>query len=306
MTEIVHAVPPTDSGLTPCCGRTPIELPLTDRITSEETVTCPGPLLMPGEWHDAPTADAERYKADYLRACETIAQMHAAATGRPGEGPTRGVVEDVEDVRLRAERAEAAIGRVHDELADCEDDDWMVRAGDIRDALESTPTGSLIPPVLQAAIDQADKERETAARVFAGLHRSAEDTVTRVIDLYENWVKAGPPPLGVSMARWWDKRLVELRAALQQDGQQPAPPAPVDWRGVLRGFQALLDAFPADLHPGGPAVSCCPQPTQLVARWRDTVRAARAQLAADRCCGKPPGAICVHDIAPSVNQTTEK
>lgn len=35
-----------------------------------------------------------------------------------------------------------------------------------------------------------------------------------VIALYERWVKAGPPPLGVSLARWWDRRLVELRDAI--------------------------------------------------------------------------------------------
>ncbi|WP_240964349.1 hypothetical protein [Streptomyces sp. C1-2] len=124
---------------------------------------------------------------------------------------------------------------------------------------------------------------EKTARVFAVLHRSAEDTVTRVIALYESWVHAGPPPLGASMARWWDSRLAELRAALQADGQQqPAPPEHVDWQGVLRGFQALLAAFPADLHPGGPAVSCRPQPAQLVARWRNTAQTARQQYTADQ------------------------
>lgn len=41
--EIVHGCPPDGSGLTPCCGRTPFELPRTDRISSEEPVTCPGP-----------------------------------------------------------------------------------------------------------------------------------------------------------------------------------------------------------------------------------------------------------------------
>ncbi|MFF7146063.1 hypothetical protein ACFZB5_33520 [Streptomyces nodosus] len=51
-------------------------------------------------------ADAERYKADYLSACGTIAEMHAAATGRTGMGPDRGVVEDVADVRERAEQAD--------------------------------------------------------------------------------------------------------------------------------------------------------------------------------------------------------
>ncbi|MEU4348280.1 hypothetical protein [Streptomyces sp. NPDC023838] len=40
--EVVHGCPPDGSGLTPCCGRTPFELPLTDRISSEAPTTCPG------------------------------------------------------------------------------------------------------------------------------------------------------------------------------------------------------------------------------------------------------------------------
>lgn len=51
-------------------------------------------------------ADAERFKQDHLGACQTIAEMHAAATGRTGEGPVRGVVEDVADVRTAMLRAE--------------------------------------------------------------------------------------------------------------------------------------------------------------------------------------------------------
>lgn len=64
---------------------------------------------------------------------------------------------------------------------------------------------------------------------------------------------------------------------------KPTPAVPAapehDWRRVLDGFQALLDAFPAELHPGGPAVSCRPQPAGLVARWRQHVQAAREQYA---------------------------
>jgi len=41
--EVVHGCPPDGSGLTPCCGRTPFELPLTDRISSEAPITCTGP-----------------------------------------------------------------------------------------------------------------------------------------------------------------------------------------------------------------------------------------------------------------------
>ncbi|MFI8300020.1 hypothetical protein ACIGCZ_29250 [Streptomyces nigra] len=51
-------------------------------------------------------------------------------------------------------------------------------------------------------------------RLTAELARSADADVQRVIALYEQWVKAGPPPLGASMARWWDARLAELRAAI--------------------------------------------------------------------------------------------
>jgi hypothetical protein len=37
----VHAAPPDGSGLTPCCERTPFELPRSDRLTSDaEQVTC--------------------------------------------------------------------------------------------------------------------------------------------------------------------------------------------------------------------------------------------------------------------------
>jgi hypothetical protein len=65
------------------------------------------------------------------------------------------------------------------------------------------------PEVLEA------EQHETTAHVLAGLHHSAEQDVTRVINLYERWVKAGPPPLGASMARWWDIRLAELHDAIR-------------------------------------------------------------------------------------------
>ena len=39
--EIVHACPPDGGGLTPCCGKTPFELPRTDRMTLDPSlVTC--------------------------------------------------------------------------------------------------------------------------------------------------------------------------------------------------------------------------------------------------------------------------
>ncbi len=78
-------------------------------------------------------------------------------------------------------------------------------------------------PWLRAAAEDAETEprvdRQTAV-VLAALHRSAEGNVSRVIDLYERWVAAGPPPLGTSISRWWDARLVELHAALDPPKEQ--------------------------------------------------------------------------------------
>ncbi|AXH66197.1 hypothetical protein SEA_SATIS_36 [Streptomyces phage Satis] len=39
----VHACPPDGSGIMPCCGRTPMDVPLTERISLDgTTVTCRG------------------------------------------------------------------------------------------------------------------------------------------------------------------------------------------------------------------------------------------------------------------------
>lgn len=35
-----HQCPPDGEGLTPCCRRSPFELPLTDRLTLDEPVDC--------------------------------------------------------------------------------------------------------------------------------------------------------------------------------------------------------------------------------------------------------------------------
>lgn len=65
------------------------------------------------------------------------------------------------------------------------------------------------------------KQAHVALAAQAGRNQAA---IGRVQALYEQWVKAGPPPLGVLIARWWDKRLVELRnAAFPPVDQQEAP-----------------------------------------------------------------------------------
>ncbi|MEX3206049.1 hypothetical protein [Streptomyces acidiscabies] len=52
------------------------------------------------------------------------------------------------------------------------------------------------------------------------LARAPEATVQRVIALRERWLAAGPPPLGASMARWWDTRLAELHNAIHSAADQ--------------------------------------------------------------------------------------
>lgn len=53
----------------------------------------------------------------------------------------------------------------------------------------------------------------------------ADARLARVASLYEQWVKAGAPPLGVSIARWWDGRLVELHGAIRPAVEEAAPAA---------------------------------------------------------------------------------
>jgi hypothetical protein len=68
--EVIHAFPPTGSGLTPCCGRTPFELPRTDRISSEAPTTCTGPAAGP-----------PRTPADHLRAASLAAFSEGGPAG---------------------------------------------------------------------------------------------------------------------------------------------------------------------------------------------------------------------------------
>ncbi|MET7746560.1 hypothetical protein [Streptomyces sp. NPDC005385] len=68
--------------------------------------------------------------------------------------------------------------------------------------------------------------RELAA-LIADPAPPAEETDTRVTALYEKWLKAGAPPLGVSIARWWDARLIEFHEAIRPAGDPrlKAPPS---------------------------------------------------------------------------------
>jgi hypothetical protein len=51
---------------------------------------------------------------------------------------------------------------------------------------------------------------------------TAQAAIERVTDLQAQWLAAGPPPLGVPLARWWDARLVELHKAIHEGAEQSA------------------------------------------------------------------------------------
>lgn len=65
----------------------------------------------------------------------------------------------------------------------------------------------------QSAPAAADRPDWIDREVAAGVQRG-DEAADACRALYEQWVKAGPPPLGASMARWWDRRLVELHNAI--------------------------------------------------------------------------------------------
>lgn len=122
-------------------------------------------------------AEAERFKADYLKACQTIAAMHEAATGRTGEGPVRGVVEDVADMRARAVQAAADVENLttaHAEQQKMHD----ARRRDLADALGRS-TGTAWPELIEHAAEEqrAARQWEEQAQLHA---RAAEqaDAVT--------------------------------------------------------------------------------------------------------------------------------
>ena len=72
---------------------------------------------------------------------------------------------------------------------------------------------------LRVQLKDTEARAEAASRLGTGYMAAAETAeaaITRVQDLADRWAKAGPPPLGTSLARWWDKRLVELNTALDE------------------------------------------------------------------------------------------
>ncbi|MDQ0943299.1 hypothetical protein [Streptomyces sp. V1I1] len=70
--------------------------------------------------------------------------------------------------------------------------------------------------------DRAEAELQRLREESPWLRATAEDladakaAIARVRALRTDWLSTGAPPIGTSIARWWDKRLIELDAALDE------------------------------------------------------------------------------------------
>ncbi|MBP0456235.1 hypothetical protein [Streptomyces montanisoli] len=191
-------------------------------------------------------ADAERYKADALGACRTIADMHEAATGRTGQGPIRGVVEDVADVRARAEQAERRIrileavdeGRAHGAQRITKERDayghpveWSiynamhVRAIKAEAALDRIEKSSSIPH-LRAGYEQ---QKERAAIYRTAWHSARDRARKRTDDTRANGAgcraeheRARRAEQALDRVRQADTLGAALAAVAEHDGITPA------------------------------------------------------------------------------------
>jgi hypothetical protein len=64
-----------------------------------------------------------------------------------------------------------------------------------------------------AELLDAPPDTDTSGHADADTPGASAD-MSAVRNLLTHWQAAGPPPLGTSISRWWDRRLVELAAAL--------------------------------------------------------------------------------------------
>lgn len=159
-------------------------------------------------------------------------------------------------MRDRAEKAEAAVERVRS----------------LHDQLDSE-TGLAYP-------DQ-EITRGSAARKIAGALDGytppvAPVELTPVTELYDRWVKQGAPPLGVSINRWVDKRLIELHQAIQavlgsrrssESAQCPGCGCPQHF-GFCNDCGCLDNRLPEEKAFGAPGCTCKPWTTEADGKRR--------------------------------------
>ncbi|MEU1082329.1 hypothetical protein ABZ368_19270 [Streptomyces sp. NPDC005908] len=159
-------------------------------------------------------ADAERFKADYLSACQTIAAMHEAATGRTGEGPVRGVVEDVADVRARMLAAEERLAAYVDAFGPDAGDEY------------------------RAAQQRAEQAEQRAADLLQRAERAEQDRASLAAALQATRTRAENTEAGDTAAL----RLAERTARQWKTRAEEAEKAAKAWEHAARRYANNLDA----------------------------------------------------------------
>jgi hypothetical protein len=168
-------------------------------------------------------ANGEPTDVDTLWPSEVLAALY----------PNQGAVTMPDDATLSPAREVIAAA-----IRDFPFDDYGL--DNLSYALANAPgTQEWVPALAAAVLDVV----LPLTRITAGLARDSEATVQRVISLYEQWVKAGPPPLGAPLARWWDRRLVELHHAIHPTTDQPQEQNMAEYstQQNLRLAQQMLD-----------------------------------------------------------------
>jgi hypothetical protein len=142
-----------------------------------------------------------------------------------------------DDLGLQLYRAQDALAFVEECCVIAERSGRTITVADVRTWLKGAQCGRQLatdgldvdpaaPPVHLVTWTGAANNGEQSARTTADNSPTSGDAtdnadLSRVIDLYEQWCKDGPPPLGTSVSRWWDRRLVELRHAIVEPVDPP-------------------------------------------------------------------------------------
>lgn len=171
------------------------------------------------------TSDQYDHLCDQLDALRQVARGYCPDCGRGDAAPT---VEHWEQQKQRADEAERRLrnianGHPRADSIQAEIGEMIAQTHDLRDQLRAAETA------LARQAQEMATWRATANTLDAGgpgtpraRAEQAETELAGVRALRDRWVKAGPPPLGTSINRWWDRRLVELNAVLNEEPPGPA------------------------------------------------------------------------------------
>jgi len=178
-------------------------------------------------WQEmAKKAEAElaRSKEAHGTACGLVARMHAAAVGEI-RGPSRGVVEDIEDLRCRAERAETAYA------AACEERN---QAQAFAKEAQAPPLLAELLDILQAVVADhgASEGAADCARRIIKERNEAKATVKKLVDRRIDGIPG--PPWPTDLISEVQKLHVEI-AGLKEQARQEAI-----------GFKIALDMLRAE------------------------------------------------------------